>query len=228
MDHAKALADALRDLLDWADEYMRYGKAPTYDQPGASKKALAAYDTHPVEAAARENGELHFVASKLCANVHPHDSLRKDDPIHDFYAVRRAHVHALMNALSTHQQQGAEREVMKTALCVLRGIENSGDPYLALHPNTRKDVAIAIDGLRDSLSRAQQAELVSEDELLAALNATQPDMVTEAYNGHDAQHHVALVLHGKFGAQCGMGEVEMWVPIARAAIEAIAARGRAG
>jgi hypothetical protein len=39
-------------------------------------------------------------------------------------------------------------------------------------------------------------------------------------NGMSLEHHVAMVLHGKFGSQVGLNEAESWVPIARAAIEA--------
>jgi len=55
---AKALADALRDLRDWANEYTQTGKVPTYDAIWPASKALAAYDAHPAEAATRENDDL--------------------------------------------------------------------------------------------------------------------------------------------------------------------------
>lgn len=194
-DHVRALAGALRRISkvggSEAEAHMRR----------LAKAALRTYDAHPAEAATRENGTS--ALEKICAAI-----VADPQPLSGTKLIERIYQIA-STALSTHQQQGADREVMKTALCVLRGIENSGDPYLALHPNMRKDVVIAIDGLRDALSRAPQpipphateAWIVKLDELWirdtdtspggsqlaniinrvieAAPRAPQPDTVTE-------------------------------------------------
>ena len=106
-DHAKALADALRDLRDWADEYTRTRKAPTYDAIWPASKALAAYDAHPAEAATRENGApkksyTMAVATDVLAWFTPH--LKH---IVSFHTL----CEAMERILSTHQQQGAESEL---------------------------------------------------------------------------------------------------------------------
>lgn len=89
-------------------------------------------------------------------------------------------------ALSTHQQQGAEKianpnflsqEIFKEARAAF--IEHNENPPMTGEMWDFKDFVV-VASYNAALSRAPQpGRIVSEDELLAALNATQPDTVTE-------------------------------------------------
>lgn len=229
-DHAKALADALRECraifgIEFSAGLMREVccALAAYDAMRELREATGEDARHPAEVATRENGDLvkrarnyamftlglpndatKYIAL-LCEEVDRLSTHQQQGfPVVKVLGHIVNHMAWKDGALIVtvaHQQEGAESELVKR----LRACAEHHDE------NDRPHTARLLEEAADALSRAPQ-----------------PDTVTEAYNGHAAQHHVALVLHGKFGAQCGMNEAEMWVPIARAALTAaLAARRKA-
>lgn len=125
-DHAKALADALRNIIPAAVNDSPggcKGDAPgceTCDAIIAAKSALAAYESRPAEAATRENGDP-LVRKFLDRRSNAEATLRLEkqelakgkDWVITQEPVSCREIVAVCAVLSTHQQQGAET---KTAL----------------------------------------------------------------------------------------------------------------